>query len=435
MKKLVTMTLIGMQTAAQIASAAPAEVYDRLTYYNPTNSPVLRDNVKTRDTLWVLPPSEGTISEPKYDFYVSPAECQGHNERLQGLYEYEKYTRKLMQQMDQIKDSLIATGADPEAHEKAARTSAILEAQLEKYQVRADKMRKEFAAEAGGIIRAYYTTPWEANVSAIANSNPQFRDVRKLDGKNMIIKMDIPDMGADSSTLPLIRDFSINGINRRDLANSPTATAGGSLVAEIAVTKVAACFLKFPNLFGKDDTPKYTVSTVYDIPRSFSFHVKAKINYWNVYKYLNEKGSKGGFFSSSSYNRTLEEDWGGSAFTIDWQSEDPESKLTDEQRFRMTMEIKSYLAENIANIIGQKMGLKITQADAAGENGAAATAKALEKVPNPKAQMAALALKALNAIFGSSSQSTQYEQRLNRVETFEMNSDTARYEKYSTVYK
>src|SRR5260370_7839261 len=108
--------------------------------------------------------------------------------------------------------------------------------------------------------------------------------------------------------------------------------------------------------------------------------------------------------TSESYAKTMEQNWGEAAFKIDWVLEDPEAKISVEQRLEWTNKIKADLLANLGTLAAVAIGPQFQQAAAPDPHGATVIADGLMEGcgANPYCFGAAVALRASDAIFGSS---------------------------------
>jgi hypothetical protein len=228
--------------------------------------------------------------------------------------------------------------------------------------------------------------------------------------------------------MPLFKAYTVQGITYDFTAKDTDLVMSDQLGVDLQLSALGGCYLAYPELFGQDVSPKFALATSFLYPRSYNFHVKASYNIWEIYKYFHESGRKNSLLNSSTYSKTVEENWGDSAFKINWNDQDPQSKITDEQRFTISNEIKTGLLADLGRLATMNIGSGVIPAGAPGQTGAAVISDTLMKTcaPNAYCLAAAVSFKVLDALFGSSTSKTEYQKTVNVTATYDFNSQRTR---------
>ena len=134
----------------------------------------------------------------------------------------------------------------------------------------------------------------------------------------------------------------------------------------------------------------------------------ASFNLGQLMKRIQESGSRGGFFSSSSYSKLLieknSEDW----FKFKVEDEDPRFAYdVDSLRASVKADLINRVTRSIVDMNGGDPN-SVPSPAAPGVRGSELASAALKKCPNQYCQLGAVALDILNATFGSSSTNSTY---------------------------
>lgn len=400
------------------------------TYSNPTDLVVLGDDFD-KSRLWVLPPSTGTISDAKPELSVLLPTCKSLALTAKSIEQILGQQNTIRDQQFNILNSIDAT--DPKATEQIGALTAkytALNGLLIGGQAQIDNFALKYGNQDGGYAHIVFETHWDSNVAAIRTSN-RTKQVSAVETKGLKIYFAIPgtDQGRfDLNGLPLFKSYTVQGLTYDRLAKDTDLVMSDKLGVDLQMSSLGACYLAYPELFGQDVTPRFALSSTFLYPRSYNFHIVATYNIWQVYKYFHESGHKNGLFHTSTYSKAVEENWGDSAFKIDWNSQDPESKITDEQRFAITNEIKTGLLADLGRLAAVQVGNGAIPASVPGQTGAAVISDTLMKTcaPNAYCLAAAVSFKVLDALFGSSTAKTEYQKTLNVTAKYEFNNQATR---------
>ena len=417
MKKELVFGLVLVHLSVQ---ATPGDVLDGKVVSNGTTSLVLRD-VGDPNRLWVLPPSEGKIADQKPHLVVTKPQCDLMIEVQKDLFSLYKTMRATR---EKERDALAAI-------ENATQMGAAsLAAAKEKYQaIRAsidgqqediDKYHSKYGKQFGGTLTVIYNTGWNDAVAAVKQWNSGFSSVSPIETKNARIFFSVTGSaqdGASTSQVPVIQGYTIQGLSAQNAASQGVGVSE-NISVELSLTALGACYVRYPTLFGNSEGQfTYGMSINYDYPRSYASRIDASYNLLSIYKYLQKSGSSGGLFSSKSWSETVESNWGEAAFKMNWTEADPQNTLTLERRLEVERALKADLLANLNSLVSIQLGLPLVAAANPGPHGSTVIAEGLEKTcgANPKCAGAAIALRALDAVFGSSGMSTTMEKKLDIV--------------------
>jgi len=414
--------------------ATPTEINSNL-YHNDTNSAVLGDDADPQ-RLWVLPPTQGVERPLAVSSSASLPICQSIADTYKSVRAAET------QSLDLSSQHISAIEAIDQNSPSAAAQIAALEAKygaLDKViadeQKKIDEFYSKWGTQDGGSAQGDYATNWSSNVDRIRAENPTF-NVEPVETKALFLYFTIPGASAstvDLSGMPIFKSFSAQGGIQ---GSASSAVMSDKLAVNYTLSMLGACLLSYGRLFGTALDPTFAMAAAYQYPRAYKFHISATYNIWQIYKYFTESGSSGGFFSSHSWSDTTEQNWGDSAFTINWRDEDPNNQISTDDKLNITKTIKEELLVDLASLAAVKVGRGLELAGKPGPDGAKVLSDGLMKTCGANAYClgAAVALQALDAIFGKSSSSSSYVKQLNVTATYNFDSSTTRYAQAGTNF-
>ena len=400
------------------------------TFTNSTDSLVLGDDSDT-SRLWVLPPTSGTVTDVKPQLSVQLPVCRSLAKTANSIEEILDEQDTIRKEQFNILKSIDALDSNATDKINAYKAKYLaLNTVLLQGQAQIDTFEQKYGNQDGGSAHVLYETDWDKNVATIKASNPK-KQVSPVETKQLKMFFAIPgtDHGKfDLTGMPLFKSYTVLGVTYDHQAKDTELVMSDKLGMDLQLTTLGGCYLAYPELFGQDVSPKFAIATSFLYPRSYHFKIKASYNIWEIYKYFQESGRKNSLFNSSTYSNTVEQTWGDSAFKIDWIDQDPESKITNEQRFAITNEIKTGLLADLGQLAALKVGNGVVPASAPGQTGASVISDTLMKTcaPNAYCLAAAVAFKVLDAVFGSSTSKTEYLKTLNVTATYDFNSQTTR---------
>lgn len=412
------------------ASATPTST-GHVAIVDTTDSQAFPDT-EDAERLWVLPPTSGTAQQSTLSMETPAAECDAMRNLVEASRLYTSQIKTLAAQRENLLTRLgnLNDKNTAEAIQIYSTSETINTLILSAYKT-INTMVGESARSHGGTLNIPYTHHQADNIASIRTANPSYSDVRPIETFRARFYFSAPGSvqdGLDLSLLPIINSYSVGGIKADQLATS-TAQVASRIDVTLSLTRIGACMMNYPEKFGIQTAPKFGMTALYEYPFSFRSSISASYNLKNIYKFLKQSGSSGGLFSSSSWSKTLESNWGESSIKFLWSESDPESKVTVADRIEIEKSVKADLLANIDRLILAKAGIAPAQAANPGPHGATVIADGLDKTCSPVAYCAAasIALRGLDAIFGSSSMSTEVEKRLDVTATYKMDSSLARY--------
>lgn len=424
-----SVAILAFSCQATLGNPTSPRPEDRIV--SDTASAVFPDT-ENKSTLWVVPPTSGHASEPSLSIETAAAECESMDNLIQSAKSYSKQILTLARMRENTLSQLEAMDEKKsnEAigyYEKSERISKlIINAKNEM-----DTLVAGSAQKHGGTLLIPYLNDIDQNITTIKAANPEYSDVRPVQTFNARMYFSAPGSaqdGVDLSLIPIIATYSVAGVKASELADSPAQVAS-RIDVTLSLTKMGACLMNYPQKFGVKTAPKFGMTVIYEYPFTFRTAARAEYNLKSIYKFLSESGTKGGLFTSKSWSRTVESNWGESSLKFFWSEDDPQSKITPQDRIEAERVIKADLLANIDRLILAGAGMPASGPQNPGPRGATVLASGLEKTCalNGYCAAAAIALRTLDAVFGSSSMSKEVEKRLDVTATYQMDTHTTRY--------
>lgn len=278
---------------------------------------------------------------------------------------------------------------------------------------------KAMVASTGQLI---FKSSWDKLVDEYQKANPQFRFVRMpMSVRYLNYARKVVDK---FESMPAARAVIIPGTNRIELivhgqgpeTNVDNLFFGEALSGQIELTLAGACpfydikrnVLK-SNLTARDLSPYFTANVQYKFSLLSTRNYSASYNLSSMVKRVQEVGSHGGFFSSSSYSKLLIEknssDW------FKFTSTEDDSRFgynTDSLRAKVKADLINRVAKEIVRLSDGNPNM-VPAPGAPGPHGAHLAARAVaENCPNLYCQAGAGALNVLDAIFGSSAATSTF---------------------------
>lgn len=409
------------------ASAAPIDAKGGKPIVNNTDSLVLSDT-NSPDTLWVLPPNNGTLDTTIRNITATDTQCQSILS-IQKQAQKNIETRATIQtQLDNTMTELIsATEAGDKARAEAADAAlAKWEARLTTSDNNLRGLYRDIGSQFGGNFQLLYKTKWVENTNRVRQDNPDYRLVQQIPTQDMQLYFTIPGSaqdGLDVSMMPSILSYSVQGQKE----NFNKLSMSDILGADLALTTLGGCLMAYPNYFGTNIQPVFALSAVYSYPRAYATNVTAKYNVLQIYKLFRESGRRSSLFSSKSFYKEVESNWGRSAFYINWEVDDPNNGLGPEQRLEIERNIKADLLASVASLVNRQVAAPTPGSANAGPTGAAVISDALGSGCGEIAycRYAAIGFKVLDGLFGSSSSRVEVERTLDVEASYSLSSTEA----------
>lgn len=276
---------------------------------------------------------------------------------------------------------------------------------------------REMGALSGGRAHLDYNSGWEENIAALRKSNPNyaFKPIDTADAKVRSSVLSVK--GGQGATAILAYEFGSELVNGELNIGSYQPRLSGNIVLSL----VGACPVVYPKMFdlgdfAGTDKMKYGLTITYNFPSVFHTKVKFAYNLYKMYERIQESGSSGGFFSSRSWSKVLESEIFRDSFTMDWVETDPNNTMTFEQRTEIAAQVKLELIRRLATMTNpQAMAQLALELPNPPTRGAVVVADGLAKsCAHIYCQAGALALRALDAIFGSSSSMSLYRHTIDQ---------------------
>lgn len=398
---------------------------------NPTPSVVLGD---TRDAtqLWVLPPIAGKAGIPQLSLETPEATCEGLKDLVNASASLNKQVAALIEQRGRLLARISEEKNADEVLSLQKKTALLLQDIITESKVLKD-IYGDDARLHGGTLAIPFVHEIERHVASIKAANPAktVKDVQTFNVRFFFV----PEGAGELARLPIISSYKVNGVAPADYERT-RAPLAARLSATVGLTRIGACMMGFPQKFGARPSTPFGMIATYEYPYAFKSSIRASYNIKNIYSFLKSSGTSGGLFNSSSWSKTLESNWGETALKFHWETEDPESKLSPADRLETEKLVKAHLLASMDKLLLQKADLKPAEAANPGPHGATVLADGIEKTcaTNGYCAAASIALRTLDAIFGSSEMSTEVQKRLDVTATFFSNETTSRYVTQGVVY-
>lgn len=430
--------VVGAFVSTQSASATPTYVGPGTRIVDNTTSQAFPDT-RAPKRLWVLPPVSGKAGQGRLSMETPESECDSLKNFFQAAKLYSAQILILAHQRSALLATLgeLADKKSQRAEELYAKTQ-LLNQDIISAKNSVDELISDNARRHGGTLNIPYVTKFAANINKIKKENPSYPDVRPVETFHARLYFSVPDSvqdGLDVSLLPVIRTYSIAGVKASNLAKSPAQVAN-KIDVTLSLTEIGACIMRYPQKFGVTEAPKFGMTLIYDYPFVFTTKVTASYNLKSIYHYLKTTGSSGGLFTSRTWTKTVESNWGAGAIKFHWAQSDPDSTINASQRFKIESSIKSELLSTIDQLILTKANVGIPKAQNPGPHGAIILSQQIDKTcaANEYCAAASIALRTLNAIFGSSSMSAELDKKLDLTATYTLDNSAARYVSQGVSY-
>lgn len=427
--------LTGLVLFGLVSSAfsAPTNTRSGPPITNGTNSTVYPDT-EDKARLWVLPPTSGRAGPAQLSLETPEAECDSMNNIIESARSYSKQVKILATQRENLLKRLedITDKNTTEATDLYSQTEKLNTIILSAYKTMND-LTSGSARLHGGTLLVPYLHDQDQDIIRIKQANPAYQDVRPVDTYHARMYFTAPGSvatGVDLSLIPIINSYSVAGTSAEKLADTP-AQVSNRVDVTLSLTRMGACLMAFPQKFGSKTAPKFGMTAIYEFHFAFKTTIRASYNLKNIYRFVTESGTKGGLFSSKYWARTMESNWGESAIKFFWSDDDPESKISAADRLEIEKSVKGDLLANLDKLIFAQTGVKPYTASNPGPRGATVLGDGLEKNPacvtNAYCAAAAIAVRVLDATFGSSSMSTEIERKLDVTTTYSSDALKTRY--------
>lgn len=297
---------------------------------------------------------------------------------------------------------------------------------------------RELGSMSGGRAHMDYDSGWEANIAKLSEQNPSYT-FKPIDTMNTKVRSSLLSVkGGQAASAVLAYEFGSEIVN----GELNIGTYQPRLSGNIVLSLVGACPIVYPKMFdlgpfAGTDKMKFGLTITYDFPSVFHTKVSFTYNLYKMYERIQESGRRGGFFSSRSYSQLIENEIFHDSFTVDWSESDPRSTLSLEERKKISDQVKLELLTRLATMTNPLAMQQIALKDpgAAPANGAVVLADGISKTcVHVYCQVGALALRALDAIFGSSSSVSTYRKTIDQRVSETWNIEETRLVPWTTFY-
>lgn len=285
-----------------------------------------------------------------------------------------------------------------------------------------------------------YNSGWEANVAQLRRDNPGWR-FEMIDTANAVISAAMATSTFLDYLSPFIA-FEVSGASTQG-GTIEHRSYPATLSANATLNLIGACPLLYPSSFpGVAETSgpmKYGLTIAYNFPSLYRNNVKFTYNMYKLYTKVSSSGSKGGFFRSSSWSRVEEREYFRDSFTAHWTETDPQNSLSEEEKLQIESNVRIELLRRLAAFADPAAfnNYVLLNPPAIPTRGGLVIAEDLGKAcgaKSPYCAGAAIFLRGLDAIFGSSSTAANYLHSQDKELTETWTRDVVRMTPWITVY-
>lgn len=394
--------------------------------------------------LYVLPPLTGHLTISGYK--TAPelgARCQRWSMIDKETTDLEKIsvneTRRLkilsdkrLEMVENLEAGLVPIGETPESMQakidKMMDEMDKIRDRIVKYQKQNNEKKLEFAKETAGRGQFLIVSPMADTVKAYQNANPRLRVTAMPVDQAFLSVNEIKPEDSSQAAMPWVLSLRAIGIGSLPMLRDPALLLqfkelnpgaapdgskifGGALPGELVMGNMGACAVSksigSQTSFSAGDLKSDVVAAV-----TYSYQVQVKrrhklsYDFKELIRVLHEQTKRGGFFSSETLNRMIDDRSTDSWIEFDVSSDDTRFEYTD----AYVREVKKeFIDRALAQIIAVKTGSPAAMLALIepGKNGAATIGEELGKCPHLYCQIGAAGMNVLNSIFGSSTQTAE----------------------------
>lgn len=368
---------------------------------------------------YVLPPTQGSIKIDAIAQSAMLGNCSYLNDQMEIFAERSKQLVKLVKDGGK-KPSKKKGGSvlfpEPEEPETPADNEAIAD--------EIKKLRAEFLASfddlkdlwaiPGASAQFTYNVGHQALVEEYQKLNPKYT-FRPITLKEAKIKMARRFGNGDAAfQLPMVLSSELPGITLAGQDEEGGVVGGEGQSSQIVLSLAGACPYynsstkkMVTKLSAKELNAQATANLAYVYELQSLKKYEAKYNLGAFIRRVQSSESKGGFFSSKTVNRLIEEEKTHDWFEITTYTEDGRDVYDAGFSQMIKAQIVDRALRNIALFINGE-SVAAPQQTQPGPNGATVAAKELRKCPHLYCQVAAGVLDVANAIFGKSTSVAEY---------------------------
>jgi len=216
------------------------------------------------------------------------------------------------------------------------------------------------------------------------------------------------------------------------------------LSASLNLSLVGACPMLDPDRFdipkNARGIPAFGITVQYEYPAIMKMKAKFSFNLYKFYEVMKQSGSSGGFFSTHSWSKTSETVINRDQFSVDWFTEDPDGRVSLQERRELENEMRARLTERVLKMMGEPVpnsGTASLAAPPIPASGALVIAQGLEQSCGWSSYYCvagAWVLRAANAIWGGGSTSQTFQQTYDITSTEVWNVDEVIFKPDVTIF-
>jgi hypothetical protein len=311
-------------------------------------------------------------------------------------------------------DRSIGENDDPETASDFKRREEAMTQYLE-LSARIEKRMESFKDVQAASATISFSLPWDKLVNQYAqfNASKGLKFVRMpIDAAYLSFNRTISKVG----TLPAVLDYDIPGLGAANSGIGDAASAHGSTTSllvgdsysgQIILSLAGACpfYMKAtrtvrPSINGQPLTALLNANLNYSYGLQVYRKYFVKYNFSLLAKHIKESSTNGGFFSTSTSTKVINSTEGTDWF--EFKNESNDARFNPEA---LVSELKADAINRVIRDIGMANGYSapnMPQVQARTQNGAQVASDELQKCPHVYCQGAAVTLKVLDSIFGSS---------------------------------
>jgi hypothetical protein len=272
----------------------------------------------------------------------------------------------------------------------------------------------------GAKITVQFDSGWSRNVERLKFDNPRYR-FEKISTEKAVVRADAYGRNNIVPGSSIIA-FNIGGTGNLNGPNSIEAYPENfSGIATLNL--LATCPILYPQLFGfalndprvSPQNMKFGLIVGYQYPAEFSYDVVLKYNMYKMYELVEDRGSKGGFFGSKSWDTKEENEYFKDGFDIEWSSQSAQFSPTQEQKEAIEKDLRRGVLSRMASFMVMNNSPRLGTAPDPSKPGALVLSDSLSQVcgVNLTCKGASIGLRLIYDIFSSSNITESYKQKIN----------------------
>lgn len=298
-----------------------------------------------------------------------------------------------------------------------------------------------FAKMEGARASIKFKNDWESNLVALRENNPSY-SFQKIPTQNAVITTalnGLEGIPAAGGILSYNMDGQFSEGTLR-LPAYPEETTG-----LVTLSLIGACPMVHPEYFDIDlpngtQEMSYGLTVSYEYPTAFVVSATAKYNMYKMYQKIAKSKKRGGLFRSKRMTSLKEKTFFRDSFKVEWKEQDPQHSLSAEEKAELEREWRNA-------IFGRLAAIGLPAAAAAGTlelpappaSGAVVLGNSLQNnrmcQSNAYCMGAAIGVKVLGAIFGSSTSTNNYTNIQDAELTEEWSRETVIYKPWISTYQ